>query len=258
MLEPRADLPAPPDRLAVIADVHGNADALAAVLAEIAAEGLDGIVNLGDHLSGPFDPGATAELLMARPEMICLRGNHDRTLIDSPPEAVDASDRVSLLALGEAALGWLRALPATARLGTEIFACHGQPSVDDDYLMERIGDGRVESRSGAEVSRLVAPVKAPLVLCAHSHLQRQMRAGAQVVVNPGSVGRPAHARALPDAQAAQDGGPQACWAVLERAGAGWDVNFRRTAYDPRRMAEKARALGFDDWADNVETGWQRG
>ena len=57
-----------PDRFVLIADIHGNADALAAVLADIdAREGAGaGIVNLGDHLSGPLDPAGTAALLRGR------------------------------------------------------------------------------------------------------------------------------------------------------------------------------------------------
>ncbi|GBQ92992.1 hypothetical protein AA0522_0150 [Gluconacetobacter liquefaciens NRIC 0522] len=43
-------------RIAVIADVHGNSLALDAVLHDIAQENPDLIVNLGDLVSGPFDP----------------------------------------------------------------------------------------------------------------------------------------------------------------------------------------------------------
>lgn len=39
-------------RLAAISDIHGNLPALDAVLADIALQGVDGIVNLGDILSG--------------------------------------------------------------------------------------------------------------------------------------------------------------------------------------------------------------
>lgn len=39
---------------AVISDIHGNSDALAAVLADIDALQIETIINLGDHLSGPL------------------------------------------------------------------------------------------------------------------------------------------------------------------------------------------------------------
>ena len=47
-------------RLAVLADIHGNLDALQAVLADLARQSPDLIVNLGDCLSGPLWPLETA------------------------------------------------------------------------------------------------------------------------------------------------------------------------------------------------------
>src|ERR1700716_284664 len=52
-------------RFAAIADVHGNPLALEAVIADIRAEGIDDIVNLGDMASGPLDAGRTVDALMA-------------------------------------------------------------------------------------------------------------------------------------------------------------------------------------------------
>ena len=52
-------------RLAAIADVHGNYLALEAVLADIRAQGIGEIVNLGDMASGPLDARRTMDALMA-------------------------------------------------------------------------------------------------------------------------------------------------------------------------------------------------
>jgi len=48
-------------RFAAIADVHGNHLALEAVLADIRAQGIDEIVNLGDMASGALDPRRTMD-----------------------------------------------------------------------------------------------------------------------------------------------------------------------------------------------------
>ena len=64
-------------RFAAIADVHGNRPALEAVLADIAMLGLDEVVNLGDHVSGPLEAARTADLLMAR-GFPSIRGDQDR------------------------------------------------------------------------------------------------------------------------------------------------------------------------------------
>jgi predicted phosphodiesterase len=70
-------------RLAVLADLHGNGDALRAVLADLdGCGGADRLLVLGDIvLLGP-DPGQVVELLMAR-DGIGVCGNTDRLLLDT-------------------------------------------------------------------------------------------------------------------------------------------------------------------------------
>ena len=72
-------------RFAAIADVHGNYLALEAVMADIRAHGIDEIVNLGDMASGALDARRTLDTLMAL-DAVNMLGNHDRYLIDRPPE----------------------------------------------------------------------------------------------------------------------------------------------------------------------------
>ena len=78
-------------KLAVVSDIHGNLGALHAVLEDIARESVDGIVNLGDILSGPLQPAETADFLMTQ-SFVTIRGNHERqllALIDGPRERID-------------------------------------------------------------------------------------------------------------------------------------------------------------------------
>ena len=67
-------------RFAAIADVHGNLAALEAVLDDIASLGIDDIVGLGDHLSGPLEPAQTADMLIAR-NIPSISGDQDRRLV---------------------------------------------------------------------------------------------------------------------------------------------------------------------------------
>src|SRR4029079_16024494 len=97
-------------RLAAIADVHGNYLALEAVLADIRAQGIGEIVNLGDMASGPLDARKTMDALMAL-DAVHVRGNHDRWLIDRPPEKMGSWDRPAYAQLEKRHLDWLRAGP---------------------------------------------------------------------------------------------------------------------------------------------------
>lgn len=74
-------------RFAAVADIHGNALALEAVIEDLQREGIDQIVNLGDVLSGPIDPAGVAERIIPL-GWPTVRGNHDRYLIEQDPDAM--------------------------------------------------------------------------------------------------------------------------------------------------------------------------
>lgn len=64
-------------RIAALSDVHGNLAALDAVMADIATQAVDVVVNLGDLLSGAFQPAETADRLLEL-DLPTVRGNHER------------------------------------------------------------------------------------------------------------------------------------------------------------------------------------
>ena len=79
-------------RFAAIADVHGNHLALEAVIADIRRQGITDIVNLGDMASGPLEARRSMDMLMEL-DAVHVLGNHDRYLIDRPPEKMGSWDR---------------------------------------------------------------------------------------------------------------------------------------------------------------------
>src|SRR5262245_17102725 len=81
----------PMQRLAIIADVHGNLPALEAVLADIKASNVSSTVNLGDCVSGPLWPRETMRVL-EREGLPSVRGNHDRWLGEVARSQMGASD----------------------------------------------------------------------------------------------------------------------------------------------------------------------
>jgi predicted phosphodiesterase len=245
------------DRIAVIADIHGNADALRAVLGHIAQQDIAGIANLGDHFSGPLAAGETADILLSRPDILCIAGNHDRYLLTQDPKDMGLSDASAYEQLSSSHLDWLAALPAERTLN-DIHLCHGAPGDDLTYLLEALTpQGDVIARPEAEIARLIQDIDAGLILCAHSHLSRavRLRDGRQVV-NPGSVGCPAYTdyeAAIP--HVVQSGAPEARYAVLDRGAGGWQVTFHSVPYDTSRMVELAQTAGRSDWASALKTGW---
>ncbi|WP_294614795.1 metallophosphoesterase, partial [uncultured Roseovarius sp.] len=149
----------------MISDVHGNVDALKAVLAEIDRLGCSRILNLGDHASGPLAAAEALDVLMARDDMISIRGNHDRYLLN-PPETLGPSDAVAAAQLTNAHKAWLAAMPATA-LVEGVFLCHGTPDSDETYWLHDVTpQGDLVDRSGTVVATLAAaaPAEAKVLL----------------------------------------------------------------------------------------------
>ncbi|WP_309572557.1 metallophosphoesterase, partial [Deinococcus sp.] len=66
-------------RVAVISDVHGNAFALDAVLADVRACAPDAVLNLGDQIEGGADPGRAADTQAAL-GAVEVRGNNEEKL----------------------------------------------------------------------------------------------------------------------------------------------------------------------------------
>lgn len=247
--------------IAVIADIHGNADALRAVLADIDRRGVTRIVNLGDLFSGPLAAGETARVLRARPEILSIRGNHDRYLLEQNPARMGPSDAVAYGELSPVDLDWLAGVPATAVLGDDIALCHATPGDDETYWLHALTpQAQMVARAPEDIALLAGDTGHHVHLCAHTHLPGAVRLpDGRLVVNPGSVGCPAYTDDHPRFHIVQSGFPEASYALLTRDTAGvWVPQFLRVPYDTARMVARARDRDRPDWAEAVATGWITG
>jgi diadenosine tetraphosphatase ApaH/serine/threonine PP2A family protein phosphatase len=242
-------------RFAAIADIHGNTLALQAVIADIRAHGIDDIVNLGDMASGPLDARRTMDALMAL-DAVHVLGNHDRYLIDRPPEKMGSWDRPAHAQLDAAHLDWLRAVPPTRVYRDRVFLCHATPANDEVYWLENVlPDGTVRMASFASIEQAAGTIEQPLILCGHSHLARAVKLrDGRLIVNPGSVGSPGYRDIHPFPHVIEAGTPDARYAILEFAGGDWHVTFRHVPYDHDTMAELALKNGQPELASALATG----
>jgi putative phosphoesterase len=242
-------------RIAAISDVHGNLLALDAVLADIATQSVNVVVNLGDLLSGPVQPRETADRLMEL-DLPTVRGNHERQLLTYAPERMGVSDRLAHDTISDRHRQWLAELPLTLQVADGVLAFHGSPTDDLVYLLETVDPSGARPATEAEVTeRLGASVDVPLLLCGHTHLQRSMRlpTGA-FVLNPGSVGWPAYDDDHPCSHVMEAGTPHARYAVADDASGEWRAEFRSVVYAWDRAAATAEANGRPDVAGALRTG----
>jgi len=194
-------------RVAALADVHGNAPALAAVLGELEQEPPDLVVFCGDLTWGSL-PQETLALVrgLGIPARF-VRGNADRMV-----GVEDGGVRGPWLAARHTAedLAFLATFEPTVTvdvdgLGPTCF-CHGSPRSDEECVTERTPVERVWE--------FMADREEHVVVTGHVHLQFDRAVDGIRSVGPGSVGLP---------YGDQPG--YAYWAML-----GPDVELRRTPY----------------------------
>lgn len=242
-------------RIAVLADVHGNADALTAVLADVLDQSPDALVNLGDCFSGPLDAARTALMLAGAGFAATVRGNHDRWL--GHATAMDDWDRCAHPQLTPETLTWLADLPATAVID-DAFLCHATPQDDLSYWLEAYtADGTARRATLDKITARAEGIPQSLMMCGHSHIARAVRlVDGRLIVNPGSVGCPGFTdHAAPSPRHICAGSPLAVYAIVDRQGAQWTVTHRLVPYDTAPAVARARAAGFEDWVEGLATGW---
>jgi predicted phosphodiesterase len=240
----------PVSRLALISDIHGNAVALEAVLADLARQGVAEIVCLGDVAAGGPQPRAVIARLR---ELQCpvVRGNADSWLLEGLPPGRSAETRrlAELVTwartqLAQADLDYLGAFARTLTVavgGVRLFCFHGSPDADVDALLATTPEGQLDD--------LFATAPAANMLAGgHTHLQLLRCYGERLLLNPGSVGLPLGASASADA-------PLPAWgeyALVTVSGGGVEVAFRRVASDLPALAAATEAMPHATWAVDLE------
>lgn len=230
-------------RIAVVSDVHGNLEALDAVLDDIARQGVEATVALGDFLSGPSDPVGVADRLIEL-KLPSVRGNHDRYITDGREKDWHIDALVRSL-LDERQHQWLAAVPATLLLEEDVFLCHGTPRDDNTSFMDTMVGTIPTMHPRDYIEAEAAGFDHAVLLCGHTHVPRSLRLGdGRLVVNPGSVGLPM-----------EIGSPDARYAIIERRRAGWNTELRAVAYDHAAAARQALDKGYPAWAEALTWGW---
>ncbi len=217
--------------IAALYDVHGNLPALEAVLADPRCAAADTIVCGGDLVVGPY-PAECLDALEALGDRVrFLRGNCDREAVELPEDGeLGAAARWCNGRLGAERVSRVAGWPLTVELEVmglgDVLFCHATPRSDLPILT------RVTPEEA--VLRELGDADADVVVCGHTHVQYDRRAGSYRVVNAGSVGMP------------YEGSPDARWALLGDEG----LELVTTSYDAEaalgRLSEPGFPL-FDRW-----------
>jgi predicted phosphodiesterase len=202
-------------------DIHGNADALEAVLA--AAPEPDVILVGGDAVPGAFAVRTLELLEGAR----WIRGNGEREVAASvgagppaPDDPAAVTAAYTAAELGERAVP-LGDLPLTLELDGVLY-CHATPRSDEEMLTRISPDDRYADA--------LKDVEAAIVVAGHTHQQHDRTVGTVRFINAGSVGMPYEG----------DGAARWLWV------ADGEPEFRTTEYDAAGAGARILASGWPD------------
>jgi diadenosine tetraphosphatase ApaH/serine/threonine PP2A family protein phosphatase len=238
--------------IAIVSDIHGNLEALQAVLADIAQHGVEAIYCLGDIVG--YGPNPRECVDAARDFRVAILGNHDQGALFDPEGFCGPAERAIFWTRGQLESSpeprhvrerrWelLAELPRTHRENGCQFV-HGSARSplneyvfpDDVYNQQKIrrvfaavertcfqGHTHVPGVFQEEGSANVFTFRRPDEVNGAYRLD-----GRKALINVGSVGQP------------RDGDPRACYVLFDGA----LVRFRRVEYDVGTTASKILAVG---------------
>jgi predicted phosphodiesterase len=225
-------------RILALYDVHGNPDALEAVLGDPRATGPDAIVIGGDVVPGAFAGAALDRLEALSGDVHWVRGNGERETAAAVngPRLTEGDSAAEMSAFTAQQLGPERArrlgeLPLRVMVDGVLF-CHATPRSDEE-LVTRISPAE-------RWSEVLAGVGAALVVAGHTHQQDDRVVSGVRFVNAGSVGLP------------YEGDGDARWLWIEDG----VPELRGTGYDApgagRRMRDACPALADSVNASLIE------
>lgn len=233
----------------ILTDIHGNSDALDAVLEEALDDSIESVLVLGDLVGYGAGPNQVIERLLAlvQPTVI-VRGNHDKVvatpILDSHFNSVARwavrwtereLTRENHEFLAQLAQGPIEVAPG-------LFVCHGSPLDEDQYVIS------LEDAAGVFLNH-----PGMLTFFGHTHLPScfassqgrlvslaldgadatiKLDSGTRYLANPGSVGQP------------RDRDPRAAYFIYESEGA--VLHWRRCDYSIESAQRRILEAGLPE------------
>lgn len=229
-------------RYLVLSDIHGNREALDAVVKDAQGK-YDHAISCGDLCD--YGPDSNYVINWARANLTAaIRGNHDRVCagldsIDGFTELAQDSARWTMEHLTPDNRTYLRELPPGPLLVDEsLVLVHGSPRDEDEYVTNMKEISEVFSFLAVNVESEVSTLP---FFFGHTHMQGvflredgrtrgispplapipeariALTAGARYLINPGSVGQP------------RDGDARAAYAIFDSTAR--EVSLHRVPYD---------------------------
>jgi putative phosphoesterase len=217
-------------KLALLGDIHGNHQALEAVLSAASNAGVEQLLVTGDLVGYYYHPARVMDLLHPWKKYI-VKGNHENMLekarldsnyLEKVVFRYGSGLAVAIEQLSKNQLDELCYLPLCEALeidGFKIYLCHGAPWSNEQYVYPDASD---------DLLARCALDNFNLIVMGHTHYPMQKKIGNTLLINPGSVGQPRNRK------------PGAHWAMFDTMSG--CVNFYNEPYDSSSLEQECQSL----------------
>jgi len=211
-------------RIAIISDIHGNYDALKAVLKDIKKIKINKIYCLGDIVNYYYEPHKCIDIIKKK-KIKSIRGNHENIFLKTLKNKKNQkyysrlygnSININLKKLRSKHIIFLKRLKKklTIEIGNnKIIFAHGAPWSENTYIYPNFKN---------KIKNNLAKYKADYIFLGHTHLPMNVKINKKTsIINPGSVGQP------------RNKCNNACWAIFNSTNG--QVNFMQTKYKKKKL-----------------------
>lgn len=218
-------------KIAFISDIHGNYEALKAVLSELDRLGISRVYCAGDIAGYYSQINECCNELRSR-GIPSVMGNHDWYMagngVCQRSRSVNDCLAYQRGVITKDNLNWLKCLPVQIQIDKLHMVHGGWSDPIDEYLKP--------------TPEYFEKMAGDVFVSGHTHVQALQAFGNKTYCNPGSVGQP------------RDGDPRAAFAVYD----GNDFELHRVEYDMQKVFDLMEAAGFNDYYyGGLKTGSQK-
>ena len=186
-------------RVAVISDIHGNMQAIEAVMKDIKARDCEKNFVLGDYAMAGPEPIQAVQYFMDKQfdsDYAMIQGNTDLMIADYNENLYGMlKEKAPIMAealkndsesINDSEKMFLKNLPIQLEIeleGVKFLLVHGSPRKNNEDILP--------TTPIEEIDKMLENVSADVVLCGHTHLPCGFQTSSKkTVVNVGSIGRP--------------------------------------------------------------------
>lgn len=232
-------------KLGIITDIHNNLTALRAVVERLNQMECDKIICCGDIIGiGPY-PEETVQYMMQLPNLIAVRGNHEKYLLEGMPSEYPNDENMSFEEmkhhrwehhlLSAESIAFLENLPYKIDTSYEDFnisIMHYCMDSEGHYISYKT------NFSEDDLKKMFSNVKSDIILYGHNHCRNICRSD-RLYINVGSLGCP-----VQDKNLARAG-------ILAIENGNFEIQPIDIEYDVNDVINSIEKINYPD-ADNIK------